>query len=1589
MNSEEKQGTTASLVEQASLKARQLSSSQYNMELVKESLDFESIDELEYVNRKKALLTQDDALNLQCDCRTQFDDELICEDERCINYTSRTECPLGTCSKRRCGNKRFQKKQWKEVEVTPTEKKGNGLFLCEPADAGDFLIEYVGEVISENEYNSRMDKYRQEKRKHFYMLQIRKQEYIDACQKGNVARFINHSCEPNCRTEVWHVGKEERVGIFAIRDIRAQEELCFDYQWQRIGEDRIKCYCGTASCRGYLGAKEDDRAGLPCGRFREPHETELGAGKSLINKFVRVHKDNDDLIGSSKSRAKAVKAKRESSVELSEDVVEEDEDGIWFAARVSDYNSTTGGHKLAYLLDDTIQEEDLRTDRWQILEASHLGPTTALDEAEPSEVANLPRRHNAEQMEELKREYQQQLQEEEDAAAVAAVERQKRARKLLEKTQRAWEKKLEEQEKMSRRKNREIAEQLRKSRETEETDLEEQEQPNSASKIDMRRKMESFLQQDGKSQEQEALEYWGESVVSHRSTATSQASHYSGKRSRQAHNDEKSRKKRRLKDKRRFSFTEYRNHAGEVNLRPTHGSRFPFELSWRFAVRDVISPPSKKHGFSLEDEYLWRYHAQLLVAQSARDLEVSFRMMLRAMLITHKFCSACSLKNIPLRAVVSASLLIAHKFEMQVDDKQKFSVSRISRRVAKTAKEMISKHSKDSTFSQQDEPGPVRESIHGYCCGVLYENSFSSPEQLQRASELSAFSPEGMTSTDYFAMECLRAVHTERLVLGVLRFCVDDIDVEGIIGLLDTSWASSFLGDEKRSKTKRDEILKKHPWLQYAARAKDADGQICYWRSLTQLVVVISLITRPWLWNLHVPEAVISSIAHWCAYDADPENVNSANKGTFELAFQHRYLYIQSASKTLRYSSLKTLVTGRDIRYLLPFVDHRFGVRYSQDCVPVARLACPTVSNEDLEKDIRERVQVLSNMINDDESETSISGDGFSETLPVDLLQSEQWRFRHEIALPTSRDDETKLRTVNDFEFVGQLSGGCYVAIDHGRHLDKPKLVLLKKWPERGCEQPSESLTAIADQKLYGLASSAFCELNYFRILHCPWRDTNPKEELVQSIYEGISRSVSSPSRAKVNRNIILPVEMVVGESFLSSMSYVVGDNDSIPVQTADPPCTECDIAGVPDIPDGKLREENFMVMEYLPHNLKGLTMAGVNFTPPFQLKFSSSVLKAVRALHRHDIVHHHINCNHVLLSDTGEVRLYGLGDAKSFDRAFVKNAEQKLNSKPSKVDETEIVSLANSFRVDPTKKAGSAHVCRPPELLIGCSLYLPASDMWSLGCVLAEAYLGEPLFDGTATIKELATDIARFCGNWRKAWPMCKRLTDDEMISDVAVVTDGLKAHLMKKNLPEPQAKLLSHLLQINPVKRVTAESALRMSFFKKHSPPPDDRLVTFSAKFPFEELRIDPSAPVEGSELAQILPLRSYEMRLRERKAQVVLDKSFWRNVLQRIGALGSSPSGENAGHPGKNGEIDSMMTDTSQSGKNRESGTTPTESGRGVDSRGSYHHHSNSYRDSSKDEMYSSSSRTDDGDTKRQLEYDEAVNSDEDRSNNVDMS
>ena len=154
-----------------------------------------------------------------------------------------------------CLNQRFQRRQYANVTVIQTEKKGYGLRTEFDLQPNDFIFEYVGEVIHEGQFRKRMHQYDEEGIKHFYFMSLSKGEFVDATKKGNFGRFCNHSCNPNCYVDKWVVGDKLRMGIFAERKIRAGEELVFNYNVDRYGAEPQPCYCGEPNCTGYIGGK--------------------------------------------------------------------------------------------------------------------------------------------------------------------------------------------------------------------------------------------------------------------------------------------------------------------------------------------------------------------------------------------------------------------------------------------------------------------------------------------------------------------------------------------------------------------------------------------------------------------------------------------------------------------------------------------------------------------------------------------------------------------------------------------------------------------------------------------------------------------------------------------------------------------------------------------------------------------------------------------------------------------------------------------------------------------------------------------------------------------------------------------------------------------------------------------------------------------------------------------------------------------------------------------------------------------------------------------------------------------------------------
>lgn len=161
------------------------------------------------------------------------------------------DCGCGTA----CQNQRFLRKQYANVSVIKTEKKGYGLRTNSDLKANDFIFEYIGEVIGENVFRRRMQQYDEEGIKHFYFMSLTKGEFVDATKKGNLGRFCNHSCNPNCYVDKWVVGDKLRMGIFAERNVKAGEELVFNYNVDRYGAEPQPCYCGEPNCTGYIGGK--------------------------------------------------------------------------------------------------------------------------------------------------------------------------------------------------------------------------------------------------------------------------------------------------------------------------------------------------------------------------------------------------------------------------------------------------------------------------------------------------------------------------------------------------------------------------------------------------------------------------------------------------------------------------------------------------------------------------------------------------------------------------------------------------------------------------------------------------------------------------------------------------------------------------------------------------------------------------------------------------------------------------------------------------------------------------------------------------------------------------------------------------------------------------------------------------------------------------------------------------------------------------------------------------------------------------------------------------------------------------------------
>ena len=132
---------------------------------------------------------------------------------------------------------------------------GSGIFAKRDIPKGTKIIEYIGNVVSTEEGDRIYEEQYEESKKTgsgaVFIFQLNKKQDIDGNVSWNPARFINHSCNPNCKYKIIN----NHIWIISIRDIKEGEELNYDYGYDLEGYKDHPCKCGSKGCLGYIVGK--------------------------------------------------------------------------------------------------------------------------------------------------------------------------------------------------------------------------------------------------------------------------------------------------------------------------------------------------------------------------------------------------------------------------------------------------------------------------------------------------------------------------------------------------------------------------------------------------------------------------------------------------------------------------------------------------------------------------------------------------------------------------------------------------------------------------------------------------------------------------------------------------------------------------------------------------------------------------------------------------------------------------------------------------------------------------------------------------------------------------------------------------------------------------------------------------------------------------------------------------------------------------------------------------------------------------------------------------------------------------------------
>ncbi|CAE6505200.1 unnamed protein product [Rhizoctonia solani] len=220
-----------------------------------------------------------------------------------------------------------------------------------------------------------------------------------------------------------------------------------------------------------------------------------------------------------------------------------------------------------------------------------------------------------------------------------------------------------------------------------------------------------------------------------------------------------------------------------------------------------------------------------------------------------------------------------------------------------------------------------------------------------------------------------------------------------------------------------------------------------------------------------------------------------------------------------------------------------------------------------------------------------------------------------------------------------------------------------------------------------------------------------------------------------------------------------------------------------------------FMVFEYMDHDLTGvLSQTQFTFSPAHLKSLCAQMLSGLAYLHQKSVIHRDMKGSNILLNNYGELKLADFGLARFYSKRR---------------------------RSDYTNRVITLWY-RPPELLLGATVYGPEVDMWSAGCIMLELFTTKPAFQGNDEVHQLDV-ITRVMGPLSvETWPGLTDMPWYELVKPPEPIKSHFRS-IFNKYLSPAALDLAESLLAYDPNKRATAAQALQAPYFVSEVPPPE----------------------------------------------------------------------------------------------------------------------------------------------------------------------